>query len=83
MPGVDQQALRAAADAYAAARADYEAVKDAADAAYERLEASPDTLEYQIDWNVTRREEASAASRFKRAENSYLRAGGYVARDEE
>jgi hypothetical protein len=83
VPGVDQQLLRAAADAYAAARVDYEAVKRAADAAYERLEASPETIEYQIDWNVTRREEASAAWRFKQAEKSYLRAGGYVAGDEE
>jgi len=83
MPGVDQRVLRAAADAYAAARANYEAVKAGADAAYERLERSPETIEYQIDWNVLRREEAAAASRFKRAEESYLRAGGYVASDDE
>jgi hypothetical protein len=82
MTGVDQQALRAAADAYAAARADYEAVKAAADAAYERLEGSPETIEYQIDWNLARREEAAAAWRFKQAEDSYLGAGGYVAGDE-
>ena len=75
----DQRALVAAADAYVAARRDYEhAVTDAA-AAYERLEASPDTLEYQIDWNLARRAEADAAWRLERAAEAYRTAGGYLA----
>jgi len=83
MPGVDQRALRAAAEAYSAARHDHQAAQAAAEAAWERLEASPETLEYQIDWNAARREEAAAAWRLKQAEEAYRRAGGYVADSEE
>jgi hypothetical protein len=83
MPEVDPRALRAAADAYAAARADYETVKADADAAYERLETSPETIEYQIGWNVACREEAAAAWRLERAEEAYRKAGGHLARSDE
>jgi hypothetical protein len=75
----DQRALGAAADAYAMARRNYERAVTAAAAVYERLEANPDTLEYQIDWNVARRGEADAAWRLKRAEDAYRAAGGYIA----
>ena len=78
MSGVDQRVLRTAAAAYAAARSEYEAAKTAADQAYERLQASPDTIEYQIDWNITRREEAAAAWRVQEAQARYRAAGGYV-----
>ena len=74
----DQRALGAAADAYAVARRDYERAVTTAAAAYERLEARPDTLEYQIDWNVARRAEADAAWRLKRAGDAYREAGGYI-----
>jgi len=83
MSEADHRALRAAADAYVAARADYQAVKASADAAYDRLEASPETLEYQIDWNVARRAEAAAAWRLTRAEEAYSKAGGYPAGPDE
>jgi hypothetical protein len=79
MSGIDPRALRVAAEAYVAARRDQEAAKAACDAAYERLEASRDTLEYEIDWETARREEAAAAWRLRRAEETYHRAGGYVA----
>ena len=75
----DQRALRAAADAYVAARQEYENARTAADSAYDRLHASPETLEYQIDWNVSRRAEAAAANRLQRAEQAYREAGGYIA----
>ena len=79
MPKRDQRALGATADAYLAARQDHEHAVTAAAAAYERLEASPDTLEYQIDWNLARRAEADAAWRLERAEEAYRKAGGYLA----
>jgi hypothetical protein len=78
MSGIDQRVLDAAADAYAAARREFEGATSAADQTYERLQASPETIEYQIDWNVARREEAAAASRVKEAEERYRKAGGYV-----
>jgi hypothetical protein len=83
MSGVDQQALRAAAEAYAEARREYAAAKAAAEAAYACLQASPETIEYQIDWNVARRDEAAAAWHVKQAEESYRSAGGYVADEHE
>jgi hypothetical protein len=83
MSGVDQRALRAAADAYAATRSVYEDAKAAADQAYERLQASPETIEYQIDWNVARREEAAAAWRVKESEERYRKVGGYVRESDE
>jgi hypothetical protein len=79
----DQRALRAAADAYDAARQEYENARTAADTAYDRLHASPETLEYQIDWNVSRRAEAAAANRLERAEQAYREAGGYIAGPDE
>lgn len=79
----DQRALRPAADAYIAARQEYEKARTGADAAYDRLQASPETLEYQIDWNVSRRAEAAAADRLQRAERAYRKAGGYVAGPDE
>jgi hypothetical protein len=44
--------------------------------AWVRLETSPGTLEYQIEWGVARREEATAAYRLKR-----IRAAQAAARD--
>jgi len=79
MPGVDQRALRIAAEAYRAARREYEAAKAAADASYERLEASRETFEYKADWLQTRRHEAEAAWRLEQAKRAYREAGGYVA----
>ncbi|HTP18743.1 MAG TPA: hypothetical protein VMJ65_04015 [Solirubrobacteraceae bacterium] len=78
MSGIDQRVLDAAADAYAGARREYERATLAAGQTYERLQASPETIEYQIDWNVARREEAAAAWRVKEAEERYCKAGGYV-----
>lgn len=83
MPGVDQRALRVAAGAYSAARSEYDAAKAAADETYERLQASPETIEYRIDWNVARRDEAAAAWRLKVAEERYLTAGGYPRESDE
>jgi len=72
-------ALQVAADAYAAASAECKAASDAADAAYERLQASPDTLEHQIDWAETREREAAATFRMCTAVIAYRLAGGDVA----
>jgi hypothetical protein len=83
MSGIDQRVLEAAADAYAAARREYEHATSAADQTYERLQTSPETIEYQIDWNVARREEAAAAWRVKEAEERYCNAGGYVRENNE
>ncbi|MGH2887223.1 MAG: hypothetical protein ACRDPA_31760 [Solirubrobacteraceae bacterium] len=83
MSCIDQRVLGAAADAYAAARREYGDAKAAADQAYERLQASPETIEYQIDWNVARREEAAAAWRVKDSEERYRKAGGYVRESDE
>jgi len=79
----DQRALLTAADAYAAERDRYRAAKDRAAATYEHLQASPETIEYQIDWNVARRGEAAAAWKVKQAEDAYRRAVGYVADSDE
>jgi hypothetical protein len=73
--------VRAAAEAYASARAELQAAHQQADAAWTRLQASPDTLEYQIDWSEARRHEAALAARVAAAEREYVRVGGY-ARDE-
>jgi hypothetical protein len=78
MSAVDQRALRAAAEACAVARHQHRAAKDDAAVAYDRLQASAETIEYQIGWNVARREEAGAAWRLKQAEDAYRAAGGYV-----
>ena len=64
-------------------RRESEAASAVADAAYERLQASPETIEYQVDWNVARREEAAAGWRLRQAEERYRRAGGYVANSDE
>ncbi|HTX12600.1 MAG TPA: hypothetical protein VME22_28545 [Solirubrobacteraceae bacterium] len=79
MSEFDSQVLRAASDAYLVARREHDAATAAADAAYDRLQASPETLEYQIDWNVARRAEAAAAWRLERARTAYRQAGGYLA----
>lgn len=71
--------LQAAADTYAAASADCKDASDAADAAYERLRASPDTLEYQIDWTETRGREATAVFNKRAAAIAYRLAGGHLA----
>jgi hypothetical protein len=78
MSGSDQRVLAAVGDGYAAARREYERAKAVADQAYERLQRSPETIEYQIDWNVARRKEAAAAWRVEEAEERYRKAGGYV-----
>jgi hypothetical protein len=75
---IDQRALRVAADAYRDARRGYAAAGAAAETAHERLQTSPDTVEYQSDWIAARREEAAAASRLQDAEEAYRGAGGYV-----
>jgi hypothetical protein len=80
---IDQRRLRAAADAYAAACEDYRRLADAAAAVYRRLEASPGTIEYQIEWSQARRAEAAAAARRARAERLHRAAGGYARRDED
>ena len=79
MPQDEQRALSAAAAGYVAARRDYEQAVTAAATAYERLETSPETLEYQIDWKLARRAEANAAWRLERAKHAYREAGGYIA----
>ena len=43
----------------------------------------PDTVEYQIDWNVARRQEAAAAARARQTEREYVKAGGYALTDPE
>jgi hypothetical protein len=83
MSEADQRALRAAAAAYTGARREYDRARTAAQSAHDRLEASPETLEYQIDWSVARRAEADAAWRLERAEEAYRQAGGYVAGPDE
>jgi hypothetical protein len=75
---VDQRVLRAAAAGYVAARDRYRDAKDAAAAAHDRLQASRDTLEYEIGWNLACKQEAHAAWRLKQAEAAYRAAGGYV-----
>jgi hypothetical protein len=72
-------ALQVAADAYAAASAECKDASDAADAAYERLQASPDTLAYQIDWTETRKREAAAVFNKRTAAIAYRLAGGHLA----
>jgi hypothetical protein len=71
-----EHGLRSARDEYAAARADRAGASDAADAAYERLQASPDTLEYQIAWSEARKREAAAVFRERTAHVAYRLAGG-------
>jgi len=83
MAEVDQRALRAAAEVYSTARREYEAATAAADAAYERLQASPETFEYRGEWLSARRHEAEVASRLKHAEETYRLAGGYLSKSGE
>ncbi|HUA47990.1 MAG TPA: hypothetical protein VMA77_22320 [Solirubrobacteraceae bacterium] len=78
-----QSALHAAADAHAAACAQLELAQRDAEAAWDRLQASPDTIEYQIDWNLARRHEAAALAKVTEAERRYIRAGGYALTDPE
>lgn len=73
--------LQAAADAYAAASAECKVASDAADAAYERLRASPDALDCQIDWAETRGREAAAVFTKREAAIAYRLAGGHLADD--
>jgi hypothetical protein len=80
---VDEQALRVAGEAYAAARAERELAQREAEAAWVTLEASPDTIEYQIAWTLARRHEAAALARTVQAERRYVRAGGYALADPE
>ena len=75
---MSQRRLRAAAEAYATTRDEYRAAEEAANAAYRQLEASPDTLEFQIDWSEARKREAAAAWRMKDAEKALREAGGYA-----
>ncbi|MGO9820218.1 MAG: hypothetical protein ACLPTJ_06165, partial [Solirubrobacteraceae bacterium] len=80
---VDQRQLRAAADAYAAARDEVRVARNLADAAWVRLQASQDTLEYQIDWSSASKREAAAVARLEAAKAAYRDAGGYAAGDPE
>jgi hypothetical protein len=73
--------LRVAADAYATARAECSTASDAADAAYEQLQASPGTLEYQIAWSDARKREAAAVFRARTAAVAYRLAGGTLIDD--
>jgi len=75
--------LRAAAEAYAAARNRYAAARRQAEAAYERLEAAPRTIEYRIEWNVLRLREAAAAAMLREARDAYRQVGGYIGEGEE
>ena len=77
MVGIDDGALRAAADAYAAAREECRVAEVATNAAYERLDANPESLEFQIDCDEARKREAAAALRTRRAKRAYIEAGGY------
>ena len=83
MRRVDQRQLRVAADAYAAARDEVRVARKLADAAWVRLQASQDTLEYQIDWSSASKREAAAAARLEAAKAAYRDAGGYAAGDPE
>lgn len=76
-----REKLRIAADALIAARRECAAAESAANAAYRRLEASPENLEYQIAFSEARKREAAAALRRRQAEAAYLAAGGYVRED--
>jgi hypothetical protein len=58
------------------ARDQYRAAKDDAAVAYDRLQSSAETIEYQIAWNVARGREAGAAWSLKQTENAYRAAGG-------
>ncbi|HTU78561.1 MAG TPA: hypothetical protein VMF09_07360 [Solirubrobacteraceae bacterium] len=78
---IDKLALRAAASDYATAARECDAAQDAANRAYRRLEASPDTLEYQIAYSDARKREAAAALRKRQAAEAYLAAGGYALQD--
>ena len=78
-----QRALSAAVQTHAAARAELELAVREAEAAWDRLQASPDTIEYQIDWNIARRHEAAAVARARRSERDYMEAGGYALTDPE
>jgi hypothetical protein len=80
MRAVGQRARRAAAEAEACAvaRDQHRAAEGDAAVSYDRLQASAETIEYQVGWNVARREEAGAAWRLKQAEDVYRAAGGYV-----
>jgi hypothetical protein len=57
------------------AAAQLRSAEAAAQQAWTRLEASPGTLEYQIEWGVARRDEAAAAGRLRRAREAYPAAG--------
>jgi hypothetical protein len=72
---IDKHAVRTAAKAYAAACRELREAEDAANAAWDRLETSPSTIEYQIDWNVARKHEAEMALKRRHAEQA-LRAAG-------
>lgn len=65
-----QASQRASEELRARARRDYERALAASALAYERLEASPDTIEYQIDWNLARLHEAAAARRLAQADGA-------------
>lgn len=80
---LDQGALRAATEAYKIARVDLRAARAQTNAVWTRLQASPDTLEYQIGWSTARRHEAAAASHLVDTERAYVSAGGYARSDPE
>jgi hypothetical protein len=77
----DRHRLPAAAEAHAAARAQRDLAERRAQAAWDRLQASPHTIEYQIDWSIARRGEAAAEAKVAQTERDYLRAGGYALSD--
>lgn len=64
--------LKAAAAVLSAASRECAAAEDEANRAYQRLEASPDTLEYQIAYSDARKREATAALRKHQAQAGYM-----------
>lgn len=54
----------------------HRAAEEAANAAYERLEGNPDSIEYLIGWHLARRHEAEVGWRKRRAEEALREVGG-------
>jgi hypothetical protein len=73
--------LAAAAAAFASASSECRIAELAADAAYQRLEGNPESLEYQGACSDARKREAAAALRKREAHAAYLAAGGYASQD--
>jgi hypothetical protein len=68
--------VQSAVDAYLTARREHAEAEAAANAAWERHEWNPDSIEYTIDWHVARRHEAEMALKAREATEVLRRAGG-------